>query len=220
MRVARWSLLIQKYPKASSYLEKRFGEANFCRWGAPWLQVFTCSTTSSSRGEGANKDLKAGLKRSCSLTLPEAYDHIEEVQQRKKVKEATRVIRQGTAYVDALKLSTSWFPEISAAPTESVSGYCKDRLHHEMGCCGNYSVATILEQGALPVEEMEAIGLGATVEESDNLDLTAFTHRFDDADLREKDPFRKSGIKTFLEKHPEVEDYRIMQVDNIQHQVS
>ena len=57
----RWKLLVAKYPKAADYLEKRLA-ANFNKWGAPWLQVFTASSFASSRGEGANKDYKLGVK--------------------------------------------------------------------------------------------------------------------------------------------------------------
>jgi len=49
-------------------MERRFGEAKFCHWGAPCLQTFTAATTSTSRGEGANKDLKKSLHK-LGLTL-------------------------------------------------------------------------------------------------------------------------------------------------------
>ena len=54
----RWELLLEKYPAASDYLTKRLGGQNSHRWGAAFLQTFTCKTMVTSSGEGSNKETR------------------------------------------------------------------------------------------------------------------------------------------------------------------
>ena len=221
--MCRWELLLKKYPKAEKYLDKRLGGSNFPRWGAPWLQSFTASSTSSSRGEGANKDLKADLKKARGLTLLQAYNHIKTVHEKKRQKEQVRQIRTGTAFVDARKLTAEWFPELTTALRGTVSGYCEEKIREQMGSSGNYRVAAIIDNATVPEEgDLTGLGLAAEVEEvqGGNLDLSAFVCRLQDASVRDKDPFRRSGVATFLERHPGLQDFRILQVENMMHAVS
>ena len=202
----RWDLLLQKYPKASPYLEKRLG-ANFPRWGAPWLQVFTASSFASSRGEGANKDYKSGVVLR-SLSLCEAYDQVTSVQDRKSKNEKIREIRAGTSRVDSQKLCKQWFPDISKALDDRVSGYATQLCHEEMGSSGNYTLLGIYEPGRVPQDE-DAEGhvtLNPVAEVPDvnagALDISRFTTHLDNAELAEKDPFRRAGVASFLSSRP------------------
>ena len=217
--------MLKKYPKASSYLQKRLG-ANFSRWGAPWLQVFTASSFASSRGEGANKDYKSGvILRSLSLT--EAYDQITAVQERKKKSEKVREIRAATSRVDSLKLCKQWYPEITKVLDDRVSGYAAQLCHEEMSSSGNYTLTGIYEPGAVPEDDdsegqvtLTPVGDGPDVDPA-ALDLGRFTTQLDDAELAEKDPFRRAGVASFLSSRPEIKDTcKVGHVRNNLHGVS
>jgi len=101
--------------------------------GSPWLDAFTASSKSTSRGEGANK---AELKKTKRLALPESYRHITYVHDRKK-NESVIQIRQGSQSVDARKLTLEWFPDILELMDVNVSGYCKAHYQDQMGSSGN-----------------------------------------------------------------------------------
>ena len=218
----RWDLLLQKYPKASPYLEKRLG-ANFPRWGAPWLQVFTASSFASSRGEGANKDYKSGVVLR-SLSLCEAYDQVTSVQDRKSKNEKIREIRAGTSRVDSQKLCKQWFPDISKALDDRVSGYATQLCHEEMGSSGNYTLLGIYEPGRVPEDE-DAEGqvtLNPVAEVPDvnagALDISRFTTHLDNAELAEKDPFRRAGVASFLSSRPGIlESCKVAHIQNNLH---
>ena len=145
------------------------------------------------------------------------------MHERKRQREQVRQIRTGTAFVDARKLTSEWFPELTAAINGTVSGYCVEKMGEQMGSSGNYRVAAIIDNGALPAEgDLSGLGLAAEVEEAHdgNLDLSAFVCKLQDAGVRDKDPFRRSGVATFLERHPDLQDFRILQVENMMHAVS
>lgn len=216
---------MQKYPKASTYLEKRLG-ANFARWGAPWLQVFTASSFASSRGEGANKDYKLGVSLR-SLSLLEAYDQVTKVQEKKKKKKDKRLIQSGTSRVDAQKLCKQWFPEIARALDEHVSGYATQLCHEEMGSSGNYTLTRCFEVGVVPEDDDQLAAVMLTplaeVPEVDpgTLDLSQFTANLDNAELGEKDPFRRASVASFLADHPEEkETCKIAHIRNNLHGVN
>ena len=183
------------------------------------MRVFTASSTSSSRGEGANKDYKIGLK-SRSLTLDEAYEKITDVQKRKMKNQRAAIIREGTATVDARRLVEQWFPEINADLTTHVSGYCRERCQEQMGSSGNYTVRSVLEPGILPEEvshgsSLDVDGLAPAPDvDPETLDLTSFLRQFEQEELGERDPYRRCCIASFLQEHPSIESFRIVQVEN------
>ena len=144
----------------------------------------------------------------------------------KKKKGQIREIHNGTTRVDANRLSSQWFPDIAAGLDAFVSGYATQLCQEEMGSSGNYRLNAVYEPGNLPVDEdqqaeVELTQLAAIPEvDANTLDLKRFSQHLDNLELNEKDPFRRAGIGAFLSKHPEVTDFRLLQVQNQLHIVS
>ena len=188
--------------------------------------MFNASTFASSRGEGANKDYKSGVVLR-TLSLVEAYEQVTSVQDNKKKKAMIKEIREGTTRVDSRKLSRQWYTDIDGALCTGVSGYARNLCYEEMGGSGNYRVVGCYDSGNLPDDEemREDITLTPVAEVPDvdptTLDLRQFTLHLDDAELAEKDPFRRAGVGSFLDSHPELKhSCQILQVENSLHSVS
>eukprot|EP00873_Tetraselmis_striata_P001195 jgi/Tetstr1/421459/TSEL_012408.t1 len=222
----RWKLLLQKYPSAAPYLEKRLG-GSINRWGAPFIQSFTASSFASSRGEGANKDYKqhAFLRK---MSLLDVYNHVTEVQRQKKKSERKAEIINDTARVESLTLAKQWMPDVTAALQSCTSGYCRKLCHAEIGSSGNYTVTGVFKRNTLPGDEEHEGEVTLTCGEDDVpdvdpgfLDLRRYTKQLDEAELVDQDPFRRAGVADFLSTLPEAgTECIILQVTNNMHNVS
>jgi len=79
----------------------------------------------------------------------------------------------------------------------------------------------VLESEGVPEEQTDE-GAGLYPEElpecdPSTQDMTAFVRELDDVEIRDKDLYRRPSIATFLEQHLEFIDFRVLEVENLQH---
>ena len=220
----RWGLLLQKYPAAESYLTKQLGGTNVQRWGAAFLQTFTCSTRSTSRGEGSNKDYKVGNKR--NIDVVQVYKNITEVQDSKKKRRLQTDVAANIDSVGAVECAHLWFQEATRIFKQNCSPYAQQLVHRQMVRSGNYYVKEQCAAGVLPpVGDLNSDDVTLTQGDSvsevnyDVFDLNKFCISLATADLNDADPYRRCNLSDYLAKHEVGEDFTVLTVQHDKYDV-
>ena len=191
----RWGLLLQKYPAAESYLTKQLGGTNVQRWGAAFLQTFTCSTRSTSRDEGSNKDYKVGNKR--NIDVVQVYKNITEVQDSKKKQRLQTDVAANIDSVGAVECAHLWFQE--------ATRICKEQC----------AAGVLPPDGDLDSDDV-TLTQGDSVSEvnHDVFDLNKFCNSLATAVLNDTDPYRRCNLSDYLAKHEVGEDFTVLTVQH------
>lgn len=216
----RWGLLLQKYPAASPYLTKQLGGTNVHRWGAAFLQTFTCSTRSTSRGEGSNKDYKCGNKR--NLDVLQVYKNITEVQNNKKKRRLQTDVAANIDTVGAVECAHLWFKEVTRIVKQNCSPYAQQMVHKQMVHSGNYYVKEQCDAGVLPADgDLNSDDVTLTqgdsvseIPEDSIFDLSKFCNNLATADLNDADPYRRCNLSDYLAKNEVGEDFTVLTVQH------
>ena len=220
----RWGLLLQKYPAAESYLTKQLGGTNVQRWGAAFLQTFTCSTRSTSRGEGSNKDYKVGNKR--NIDVVQVYKNITGVQDSKKKRRLQTNVAANIDSVGAVECAHLWFQEATRIFKQNCSPYAQELVHRQMVRSSNYYVKEQCVAGVLPPDgdlnsDDVTLTQGDSVSEVnyDVFDLNKFCISLATADLNDADPYRRCNLSDYLAKHEVGEDFTVLTVQHDKYDV-
>ena len=222
----RFELLIAKYPAAASYLRTQLGGHHLERWGAAFLQTFTCKTRATSRGEGSNKDYKFGNKR--NLNVLDVYENIVAVQENKKKRRLLTNVVNGLDVVGSVSCSELWFKEATRVVKAHCSHYALQLIAKEMAHSPNYRVLLLGLPGVMP-DHPDVDDDSVTLTQGDNVlhvsedvfDIGAFCKSLElNEDLDESDPFKRANLSEYISHHDIGEDYRVLTIKHWRYDVT
>ena len=223
--VKRFDLLLDKYPDASSYLRNQLGGPTIERWGAAFLQTFTCNTRATSRSEGSNKDYKIGHKR--NMNVLGVYENIVAVQEAKKKRRLLTNTVNKIDVVSSVIGAELWFKEAMRVIKTNCSPYAVELIVKQMTLSNNYVMRDMGLQGVVP-DNTEVDPAIVTLTQGNNVmevsddifDLSSFCTQFESRDdMDEFDPYRRGDIHDFISHHDLGGAYRILTLKHFKNEV-
>jgi hypothetical protein len=179
----------------------------------------------ASRGEGSNKDYKAGHKR--NMDLLSVYENIVSVQEAKKKRRLMTNIVHGLDVVGSMSCSELWFKEAMRVVKTHVSPFVVELIAKQMAHSANYRVLEVELPGVLPYTT-DIDNAAITLTQGDNVvqvpeelfDLKVFCNSLDKSlDLDECDPFQRANLSEFFTQHDVGGDYKVLTIKHWKYEV-